>query len=224
MKLNREYSSPNYDPVHIPVEFLVLHYTAGDLESTLALFFDPNQKVSSHLVIAEDGEVYELVRCWDGSTVRAWHAGRSHWVDTEKKWEEFNNFSIGIEIVNLNGNLFPYTENQYGALKAVTDHLRSKYRALNSPHRVIGHEQIAGWRGKVDPGIHFDWDRYYRQNYRGQEHPTRKYVCHPEIAESFRRFVSAMPKDSEISSNCWHAVSHAMETSNRLLQMRRETV
>ena len=120
MKRNREFTSPNYDPVEIPVEFLVLHYTAGDLASTLELFLDPAREVSAHLIIAEDGEVFELVPCWDGLVHKAWHAGRSFWIDPEKKWEEFNNFSIGIEIVNLNGNLFPYSERQYQALAEVT--------------------------------------------------------------------------------------------------------
>jgi len=55
MKPNHNFSSPNYDPVQIPVEFLVLHYTAGNLESTLALFLDPSKEVSSHIVIDESG-------------------------------------------------------------------------------------------------------------------------------------------------------------------------
>ena len=222
MKLNRKYTSPNYDPVDIPVEFLVLHYTAGSLESTLDLFLDPSREVSAHLVMGENGEVYELVKCWEGSTQQAWHAGRSHWLEAGEKWEEFNHFSIGIEIVNLNGNLFPYTDEQYAGLKEVTAHLRSKYPALNSPYCVVGHEQIADWRGKVDPGFNFDWHKFYEENYRGMEHPHRNNVCHPEIAESFRGFISAAPQDPERSSQYWHAVSHAMETSNRLRQMQRE--
>lgn len=223
MKLNCEFLSPNYDPVQIPVEFLVLHYTAGDLQNSLELFLDPDQEVSSHLVVDESGEVYELVSCWEGSTQRAWHAGRSYWLEADKRWEEFNNFSIGVEIVNLNGNLFPYTEGQYTALKAIINHLRTKYVALNSSARVIGHEQIAGWRGKVDPGAYFDWDRFYQDSYADQAYPIRKSRCHPEIADSFTCFKEAIPQDSKISSRYWHAVSHAMETSNRLLQMRRET-
>ena len=215
---NREFSSPNYDPVQIPVDFLVLHYTAGTLESTLALFLNPDREVSSHLVIDLDGQVYELVKCWEGTTQRAWHAGRSHWTEAGVRWDEFNNFSIGIEIVNLNGNLFPYTAEQYAALAEVTGHLGSKYEALNAPQRVLGHEQIAGWRGKVDPGFYFDWDRYYQDSFDGQAHPIRDYRCHPEIADSFKRFAGVLPADSAFSSGYWHAVSHAMETSNRLCQ------
>ena len=133
-------------------------------------------------------------------------------------WQEFNNFSIGIEIVNLNGNLLGYSEKQYAALKEVMDHLRSQYEALNSPQRVIGHEQIAGWRGKVDPGVHFDWDRFCEVNFPGEAHPKRDSQCHPEIIDSFQRFLEAMPEDPKASGPYWHAISHAMETSNRLIQ------
>ena len=222
MNLNRNYSSPNCDPVLIPVEFLVLHYTAGDLVSTLDLFLDPEQQVSSHLVIAEDGEIYELVLCWEGAVHRAWHAGRSYWVDGNKRWQDFNNFSIGIEIVNLNGNLLPYTQAQYAALKDVTEHLRRQFPALDSPERIIGHEQIAGWRGKVDPGVHFDWGLYYDQNFEGLSHPERRPICHPEILDSFSRFVEAAPAETDRPSKYWHAVSHAMETVHRLIQGKNE--
>jgi N-acetyl-anhydromuramyl-L-alanine amidase AmpD len=223
LKLNRNYSSPNYDPVQIPVEFLVLHYTAGDLNSTLDLFLDPKQKVSSHLVIAADGEIYELVQCLEGTVHRAWHAGRSYWLEGEKRWEAFNNFSIGIELVNLDGNFFPYTEAQYTALKEVSNHLRGKYPALNSTERIIGHEHIAGWRGKVDPGVHFDWKLYYKQNFKGASHPERIPACHPELLESFDKVVGAVTAEKEGPSKFWHAVSQAMETANRLIQETKGT-
>jgi N-acetyl-anhydromuramyl-L-alanine amidase AmpD len=219
MKPNNRFKSPNFNAVRIPVDFLVLHYTAGDLQSTLELFLDPEKEVSAHLVLDTDGTLYELVYCWDGSAQRAWHAGQSYWSEDGQKWEAFNDFSIGIEIVNLNGNLFPYSQAQYAALKEISDHLRSKYPALNSPQRVIGHEQIAGWRGKVDPGICFEWDKFYKQNFPGTAHPVRNSQCHPDIAGSFMRFASLFPKDSEIPSCFWHAVSHVMETSSRIIQI-----
>ena len=107
-------------------------------------------------------------------------------------------------------------------MKLNRDFVSPNYVALNSPHRMIGHEQIAGWRGKVDPGDQFDWNAYYEQNFNGHEQPSRKCICHPEIADSFGRFVEAVGKDSGVSDRVWHAVSHAMETSNRLLQMQWE--
>lgn len=217
MQFNRTHRSPNFDPAPIPVEFVVLHYTAGSLESTLALFLDPAREVSAHLVVDEDGAVYELVPCWDGVALRAWHAGRSDWDDGEISWDGFNNFSIGIEIVNLNGNFFPYSEAQYAALKDVIDHLRDPYPALNAPERVLGHEHIAGWRGKVDPGIHFDWGLFYGENYPYQTHPRRVNVCHPEILAALVYCTDAISDKITNNPAYWHGVSQLMETCHRLL-------
>ena len=214
---NRQFRSPNFDPIQIPVEFLVLHYTAENLQSTLEIFMDTSRKVSSHLVIDQDGQVYELVECLDGFTQRAWHAGQSNWFENGAQWEQFNDFSIGIEIVNLNGNLLPFTPQQYDALKAVTSHLRMYYPALNSPQRVVGHEQIAGWRGKVDPGIFFNWQHYYQQNYGEIDFPVRENTCRPEIADSCQRMVDAFPQDTPLPPKFWRAISHAMETTHRLI-------
>ena len=218
---NRQFRSPNFDPIQIPVEFLVLHYTAENLQSTLEIFMDTSRKVSSHLVIDQEGQVYELVECLDGFTQRAWHAGQSNWFENGAQWEQFNDFSIGIEIVNLNGNLLPFTPQQYDALKAVTSHLRMYYPALNSPQRVVGHEQIAGWRGKVDPGILFDWPQYYLQNYGEIDIPKRESYCHPEIADSCRRLIDAFPKDTPLPPKFWRAISHTMETTHRLIHEQR---
>jgi N-acetyl-anhydromuramyl-L-alanine amidase AmpD len=218
MQANRQFRSPNFDPVQIPVEFLVLHYTAENLQSTLEIFMDTSRKVSSHLVIGENGDIYEMVECLQGRGQRAWHAGQSYWVENGTRWEQFNDFSIGIEIVNLNGNLLPFTPQQYEALKAVTRQLRSLYPALNSSQRVIGHEQIASWRGKVDPGILFDWKYYYQQNYGEIDFPVRENYCHPEIADSFQRLIDAFPKDTPLPPKFWRAISHAMETTHRLIQ------
>ena len=218
MKANRQFRSPNFDPVQIPVEFVVLHYTAENLESTLEIFMDPDRKVSSHLVIDQNGDIYELVECLEGTAQRAWHAGKSYWIENGTKWESFNDFSIGIEIVNYNGNLLPYTKQQYAALKEVTDQLRWHYPAINSAQRVVGHEQIAGWRGKVDPGLLFDWQHYYQQNYGEVDFPVRENYCHPEIVDSFQRLIEAFPKGRPLPPQFWRAVSHAMETTHRLIQ------
>jgi N-acetylmuramoyl-L-alanine amidase len=222
MQANRQFRSPNFDAVQISVEFLVLHYTAENLQSTLDIFMDTSRKVSSHLVIDQDGQVHEMVECLQGSAQRAWHAGQSYWVENGTRWESFNDFSIGIEIVNLNGNLLPFTTQQYSTLKEVTDHLRSHYPALNSPQRVVGHEQIAGWRGKVDPGILFDWTTYYQQNYGEVDFPVRHNYCHPEIADSCQRLVDAFPKDTAVPPKFWRAISHTMETTHRLIQVKKE--
>ena len=170
----------------IEVAFLVLHYTAGSLKDSLRIFQAPKAKVSCHLIINVDGQVFDLLDCMDGPCLQAWHTGESHWTEKGQLYEGFNDFSIGIELVNKNGNLFNYTKAQYQSLKEVIDHLKNRYPALRSPTRVVGHEHIAGHRGKVDPGHCFNWPLFFKMNYAGQVAPLRKPVLTKKQREFFK--------------------------------------
>ena len=168
MVISREYRSPHFEgKKSIPVEFVVLHYTAQSLKESLRIFLDTGSKpVSCHLLIDEQGGIYELVDCWNGNCKKAYHAGKSFFRDTKgKKWENFNDFSLGIELVNWNGNIFPFTDSQYKSLFKLLFHLKNIYPALQDPERLIGHEHIAGFRGKKDPGGCFDWQRLLKEVY-----------------------------------------------------------
>src|SRR3546814_15891007 len=69
-----EAPSPNFDARDLPVSMIVLHYTGMETgEAAIARLRDPEAKVSSHYVVAEDGIVLRLV---DGAD-RAGHAGKS---------------------------------------------------------------------------------------------------------------------------------------------------
>lgn len=161
--------SPNYDPIVIPVDFLVLHHTAATLEQTISIFKSPTSSVSSHLVICEDGTVYEMVPCMSGLAYRGWHAGISGYQYEGHYYEGFNDFSIGIELVNLNGNIYAYPEIQINSLISVTKHLISLYPNLNNPTRIVGHQEIAGFRGKIDPGTLFPFDDFKKAVYEIKE-------------------------------------------------------
>lgn len=160
MKVNTSQASPNFAATEIPVEFLVIHYTACDLQKTLEIFGSPNPGVCAHFVIDLDGTVYDLGGFYRGPIRRGAHAGKSHLEVNGVKFEAFNQFSIGIEIINLNGNLLEYTEAQYASLAELVRHLQKRFPALNNPERIVGHEHIAHWRGKADPGVRFDWNRF----------------------------------------------------------------
>lgn len=187
MKVISSKRSPNFTDKVIGVEFLVLHYTATSLERTLDIFLDRDKQVSAHLVIDRDGAVYEVVPCLGGDARRAWHAGRSSFLvgsgEGQRLVEGFNDCSIGIELVNLNGNIYPYTEEQYSALFGVIEQLKGLYPALSDPERVVGHEQVAGFRGKADPGLRFEWQRLYGVCYPQQGAPLRECRCPAWLAE-----------------------------------------
>ena len=154
------------------VEFTVLHYTALNLQETLDIFL--KNKTSCHIIIDENGEAFEYLPCWQGQVVQAAHAGKSRFCDKKgKTWSDFNNFSIGIEMINLNGNIFPYTEKQYLSLFKILNHFKTLYPALKDSERILGHEHIAGYRGKSDPGYFFDWARLFKEVYPEQISPKR---------------------------------------------------
>ncbi len=204
--------SPNCDPRPIVVELLVLHATAADLATTLRLLADPEHGASAHLVVAEDGEAYELVPCLTEPARRAWHAGRSRWIEGEGSWENLNDWSIGIELVNRNGNLFAYTDAQYTALARLIDELRGRYPALDDPGRVVGHEHIAGFRGKVDPGFQFDWVRLFREAYPQRRAPARQPVLRSDRRDALGRLAAAASMETRSSHEFWMALSLLTET------------
>ena len=191
----------------------MLHYTAVDCEKTLAIFQDSTNQASAHLVIDTNGDVHELVRCLDGEAWRAWHAGVSRLNGSEA----FNDHAIGIELVNFNGNLFPYSDAQYQSLQEVVSLLKQQYPALNHPERVIGHEHIAGFRGKADPGLCFDWPRFYHLCYPGITHPERRSVCPPELRDRLTALSQFQPDNPKERNRFWEEISVLTESFIRQL-------
>lgn len=146
--------SPNHDARALPVTMLVLHYTGmQDAASAIDWLCNPASKVSSHYVVAEDGQVLRLVDEAD----RAWHAGRSFW----RGITDVNSASVGIEIVNP-GHEFgyrPFPEPQMRALIPLVAGIVARHGI--APANVVGHSDVAPTR-KTDPGELFDWEKLAR--------------------------------------------------------------
>lgn len=149
-----ETPSPNFDERTLPISMIVLHYTGmQDMASAVQRLTDPAARVSSHYVVAEDGQVLRLV----SEEKRAWHAGRSHW----RQIEDVNSASVGIEIVNP-GHEFgyrPFAEEQIDALVPLVHDIKQRYGITRG--NVVGHSDVAP-RRKQDPGELFPWNRLAR--------------------------------------------------------------
>ena len=156
----------------IKVEFLVLHYTAASLTDTIKIF--QQNQIYSHLIIDVDGTIFETAPCLSKATdcKKAFHAGQSFWKQGNKTWQDFNRFSLGVELVNFNGNVFPFSQHQYQALADLMKIIKPLYPTLLDPNRIVGHEHIAGHRGKADPGLLFHWGRFFD-------------LCHPEYTRPY---------------------------------------
>jgi len=102
--------------------------------------------VSSHYLIARDGEVFQHVE----EEMRAWHAGAGAWGAVT----DVNSRSIGIELDNTGARPFP--EPQMAALEGLLAGIMDRWAIR--PERVIAHSDLAPTR-KIDPGARFDWRR-----------------------------------------------------------------
>jgi N-acetyl-anhydromuramyl-L-alanine amidase AmpD len=212
MKILTDLRSPNIDPTQrVDVQFFMVHYTATSLERTLELFQSPSPGVSAHLVVAEDGTIFEMVPCLDHPPVKAFHAGKSTLDTTSngqpRRYEGFNDCSIGVEVVNPNGNVRPYTDLQYRALTDLIGVLRTKYPPLDEPTRIIGHEDVAGWRGKIDPGWEFNWERLLRAAYPSREHRPRSHALPPICLAPLRHLFDLLPPEP----SAWESLSYLLE-------------
>jgi N-acetylmuramoyl-L-alanine amidase len=156
--------SPNFNERALPITMIVLHYTGmQDAASALARLSDPLAEVSSHYLVAEDGQVVRLV----AEDKRAWHAGRGSWRGTT----DVNSASIGIEIVNP-GHEFgyrPFPDEQMDAVVVLVGDIVRRHGI--APSNVVGHSDIAPAR-KLDPGELFDWARLAKRGL-ALKRPTR---------------------------------------------------
>jgi N-acetylmuramoyl-L-alanine amidase len=149
-----EAPSPNQDERTQPISVIVLHYTGmQDAASAIARLRDPEARVSSHYVLAEDGQILRLVP----EERRAWHAGRSYW----RGMTGLNDHSVGIEIVNpgheLGYRAFP--DAQIDALIPLLAGIKERYNVTRG--NIVGHSDIAPTR-KQDPGELFPWGKLAR--------------------------------------------------------------
>ena len=145
--------SPNFGPRPDGVrpDLIVLHYTAmPTAEAALNTLSNPDNEVSAHYLISEEGQAFRLVP----EEMRAWHAGAGRWGAVT----DVNNHSIGIELAN--DGFSPYSMAQMDRLIELIAEVRARWNI--PPERVIGHSDMAPER-KIDPGDRFDWQRLARE-------------------------------------------------------------
>ncbi|GBL24978.1 N-acetylmuramoyl-L-alanine amidase AmiD [Opitutia bacterium] len=138
------------EPRKEPVTCLILHHTAGSLPSSLEILQgkDPKHKVGVHYVVTDEPKprVIRMVP----ENMSAYHAGKSAW----GKLINLNQNSIGIEIINYDGNVYPYSDAQADIIFALCEEIIRRHDI--KPWNVLAHSDIAVGR-KVDPGSKFPW-------------------------------------------------------------------
>ncbi|PRX51619.1 N-acetylmuramoyl-L-alanine amidase [Salegentibacter salegens] len=133
--------------------YVVIHHTAQDsVQQTLTTFTLPRTQVSSHYVIAKNGEIFHMLNDY----YRAWHGGIGKWGNNT----DLNSSSLGIEIDN-NGEE-EFTDLQIISLIELLEEIKEKHGI--PAENFIGHSDIAPSR-KVDPNINFPWKRLAEEGF-----------------------------------------------------------
>jgi N-acetyl-anhydromuramyl-L-alanine amidase AmpD len=143
--------SPNFDdrPDGVIIDTVVIHATVlNTLHEVIQLFADPQSKVSAHYTIDRGGTIASHVP----ENHRAWHAGQSKMKDGRC---HVNDFSIGIELVNLNDGADPFPARQIAAMRS----LLAAIIARHPVKHIIPHYECADPPGrKSDPvGFELAW-------------------------------------------------------------------
>lgn len=176
-----EFSATKNKGGEITPEFIIIHFTAGrSAESSVEWFKNQHAGASAHVVISRDGKITQLVEF----NIKAWHAGRSRWAGKEN----FNNFSIGIELDNpgrltkVNDRYYSWFKKEYNVDNVIAaTHKHEK--ELSYWHNyteaqmqscfalckelmmtydikdILGHDDIAPYR-KSDPGPAFPMESF----------------------------------------------------------------
>lgn len=169
--LSTDYGPAIWNPAHsgnytasrsAAASAVVIHTTQGSYAGTISWFRNPASNVSAHYVIrSSDGQVTQMVR----EAHTGYHV-RNH-----------NSYTIGIEHEGFVDNSAWYTTAMYNASSALTRHFCARYSGipcasayngssssgvvvLPASTKIKGHQHYSG-NTHTDPGINWDWRRYY---------------------------------------------------------------
>lgn len=154
-------SSPYHSARSAAISAVTLHTMQGYYAGSISWFQNNPYSVSAHYLIrSSDGQITQMV-----SDSRAAHHVGSH-----------NGYTIGIEHEGFIAESSWYTTAMYNASAALTRHLCSTYAIdcrtayngdahsglvlLSTAVKIKGHQHFSS-QTHTDPGIHFDWRRYY---------------------------------------------------------------
>jgi len=148
--------SPNFGarPDGVKIDTIVLHHTAGStLAGTVKWFTMPESQVSAHFTVGKDGSIVQMVSNFD----RAWHAGGSK---DHKGRTNVNDYSIGIEIVNVGDGKDPYPAVQVKAVELLCRVLIDWFPI----RQITSHEYIAEPQGRKNDPINYPWESLDKLN------------------------------------------------------------
>ena len=157
-----------------PVEYIAIHTIQGSYASAISWFKNRRARVSAHYVVrSSDGQITQMVCESD----KAYHV--RPYKEKNKVVENYNGKSIGIEHEGfINDGHVWYTDAMYRSSATLVKDLCKRHginplQAFGGPpisgirslgdkcYRIKGHQNFKG-NDHIDPGPHWNWDRFYR--------------------------------------------------------------
>jgi len=135
----------------VPVQALILHHTGGNLAGSYDVLQGrkSSHRVGIHYLVTDENPPRVIAMVPESKV--AYHAGKSGW----RQFDGLNQPSIGIEIINLDGNIHPYPAAQQELVAKLCADILRRHPAI-MPTEVLAHSDIAIGR-KIDPGLLFPW-------------------------------------------------------------------
>ena len=128
------------------IDTVVIHATVfNTIDEVVERFSDTASRVSAHYTIDRNGTLV----CHVSERLRAWHAGQSKMKDGR---ECVNDFSIGIELVNLNDGIDPFPTAQIRALRQLLRQILSRHPIRH----IVAHYECADPPGRKSDPAGFD--------------------------------------------------------------------
>lgn len=154
-------ASPYYHARSGATTAVAIHTMQGSYAGSISWFQSNPSSVSAHYLIrSSDGQVTQMVR----------EAQAAHHIGSE------NSYTLGIEHEGYVDNAAWYTTAMYNASAALTRHFCTRYaipcasayngaagsgiNVLPASVKIKGHQHYPG-QTHTDPGINWDWRRYY---------------------------------------------------------------
>jgi len=158
LRIEQGAGSQGSEPRRAPVQALILHHTAGSLASSYDVLQGKksSHRVGIHYLVTDEAKPRVIAMVPE--TAAAFHAGKSAW----RQFDSLNQPSIGIEIINLDGNVHPYSSAQKEVIVALCADILRRHPGI-APTEVLAHSDIAVGR-KVDPGLLFPWAELAARN------------------------------------------------------------
>ncbi|HTE56096.1 MAG TPA: N-acetylmuramoyl-L-alanine amidase [Kofleriaceae bacterium] len=159
------HASPNFNsrPSGTGAELVVIHTCEGNYAGCWSWLANSASGVSAHYVVAEFGEVSQLVR----ESNRAWHIAASYDcslndnVNCGRNGQSSNNFTIGIEHGGFaSQSSFPGA--QIDASAALACDISRDWGMPRDRNHFVGHGQLQPFN-RTDPGPNWPWTTYVQK-------------------------------------------------------------